>query len=269
MPLGWGTNGEIKSLRSSPFGLLFAGEFTEVGNAPMLNVGRMFSNVPESLGLGIDAPVNDIELWNNKPVIASNLKHQGEVFGLMRFNAGNWEALPGISEMAMNDSLGSMRCLMVTNNELYVGGDFSVMELMTFGENLAKWTSLDVYPTSVAVFDSTVYCLDIIQQSLIAGGEFTHHLGSEINHVAFLDNVMHVDKIDSTSSIFSVFPNPCNGEFFIRNNRQLSSANLYSIEGKLIDSFDVHGSKKITLPKAGMYILKTENGECYKIVNQN
>jgi hypothetical protein len=80
---------------------------------------------------------------------------------------------------------------------------------------------------------------------------------------------MLVDKIDSMSSIFSVFPNPCNGEFFIRNNRQLSSANLYSIEGKLIDSFDVHGSKKITLSKAGMYILKTENGECYKIVNQN
>jgi hypothetical protein len=269
MPLGWGTNGEINSLRSSPEGLLFAGDFTEAGNAPMLHVGKLISNVPEPLGLGIAAPVNDIELWNNKPVIASNLKYQGEVFGLMQFNAGNWEALPGISEMATNDSLGSMRCLMVTNNELYVGGDFSVMELMTFGENLAKWTSLDVYPTSVAVFDSTVYCLDIIQQSLIAGGEFTHHLGTEINHIAFLDNVLSVDKIDGSSSDFSVFPNPCNGEFFIQNNSQLSNVNLYSIEGKLIDSFDVNGSKKITLPNVGMYILKTENGECFKIVNQN
>jgi hypothetical protein len=248
---------------------LFAGDFTEAGNASMLNVGKIFGGVPESLGLGIAAEANDIELWNNKPIIAANLKHQGEVFGLMQFNAGNWEALPGISEMATNDSLGSMRCLMVTNNELYVGGDFSVMELMTFGENLAKWTNSDVYPTSVAVFDSTVYCLDIIQQSLMAGGEFTHHLGTEINHIAFLDNVLRVDKIDGQSSDFSVFPNPCNGEFFIQNNSQFSFANLYSIEGKLIDSFDVKGSKKITLPSAGIYMLKTENGECFKIVNQN
>jgi hypothetical protein len=269
MPLGWGTNGSINALRSSPDGLFFAGDFTEAGNAPILHVGKLISNVPEPLGLGIAAPVNDIELWNNKPVIASNLKYQGEVFGLMQFNAGNWEALPGISEMATNDSLGSMRCLMVTNNELYVGGDFSVMELMTFGENLAKWTSLDVYPTSVAVFDSTVYCLDIIQQSLIAGGEFTHHLGTEINHIAFLDNVLRVDKIDGSSSDFSVFPNPCKGEFLIQNNSRFSFANLYSIEGKLIDSFDVKGSKKITLPSAGIYMLKTENGECFKIVNQN
>lgn len=269
MPLGWGTNGSINSLRSSPDGLLFAGDFTEAGNASMLNVGKMFGGVPESLGLGIAAEANDIELWNNKPIIAANLKHQGEVFGLMQFNAGNWDALPGISEMATNDSLGSMRCLLVTNNELYVGGDFSVMELMTFGENLAKWTSSDVYPTSVAVFDSTVYCLDIIQQSLMAGGEFTHHLGTEINHIAFLDNVLRVDKTDGQSSEFSVFPNPCNGEFFIQNNSQLSNANLFSIEGKLIDSFDVNGSKKITLPNAGIYILKTGNGECFKIVNQN
>ena len=128
MPLGWGTNGSINSLRSSPDGLLFAGDFTEAGNASMLNVGKMFGGVPESLGLGIAAEANDIELWNNKPIIAANLKHQGEVFGLMQFNAGNWDALPGISEMATNDSLGSMRCLLVTNNELYVGGDFSVME---------------------------------------------------------------------------------------------------------------------------------------------
>jgi len=269
MPLGWGTNGSINAMRSSPAGLLFAGDFTEAGNAPMLHVGKMFGGVPESMGLGIDAAANDIELWNNKPIIAANLKYQGEVFGLMQFNAGNWEALPGISEMATNDSLGSMRCLMVTNNELYVGGDFSVVELMTFGENLAKWTSSDVYPTSVAVFDSTVYCLDNIQQSIIAGGEFTQHLGSEINHVAFLDNVLRVDKIDGSSSDFSVFPNPCKGEFLIQNNSRFSFANLYSIEGKLIDSFDVKGSKKITLPSAGIYMLKTENGECFKIVNQN
>jgi hypothetical protein len=269
MPLGWGTNGSINALRSSPNGLLFAGDFTEAGNAPMQNVGKLFSNVPEPLGLGIAASVNDIEYWNNKPIIAANLKHQGEVFGLMQFNAGNWASLPGISEMAANDSLGSMRCLLNTNNELFVGGDFSVMELMTFGENVAKWTSLDAYPTSVAVFDSTVYCLDNIQQSIIAGGEFTQHLGSEINHIAFLDNVLRVDKIDGSSSDFSVFPNPCKGEFLIQNNSRFSFANLYSIEGKLIDSFDVKGSKKITLPSAGIYMLKTENGECFKIVNQN
>ena len=39
----------------------------------------------------------------------------------------------------------------------------------------------------------------------MAGGEFTHHLGTEINHIAFLDNVLRVDKIDVQSSDFSVF----------------------------------------------------------------
>jgi hypothetical protein len=269
MPLGWGTNGEINALRSSPSGLLFAGDFSEAGNAPMLNVGKMFSNVPESLGLGIAAPINDIELWNNKPVIASNLKYQGEVFGLMQLNAGNWETVPGISEMAANDSLGSMNCLMVANNELFVGGDFSVMELMTFGENLAKWTSPDVYPTSVAVFDSTVYCLDYIQQSLMAGGEFTHHLGTEINHIAILDNVLRNEDLKNEPTILSIFPNPCKGELNIFNNGKAIRMELYSMDGKLIDSFVSQESAKFILPEAGIYLLKTETGECFKVVNQN
>jgi hypothetical protein len=269
MPLGWGTNGEINSLRSSPFGLLFAGDFTEAGNAPMLNVGKLFSSNPEPLGLGITASVNDIEYWNNKPIIAANLKHQGEVFGLMQFNAGNWETFTGISEMAANDSLGSMHCLLIANNDLFVGGDFSVMELMTFGENLAKWTSPNAYPTSVAVFDSTVYCLDTIQQSLIAGGEFTHHLGTEINHIAFLDNVMRVEDLENETSDFSIFPNPCTGEFSIRNNGKAIHMELYSVEGKLIDSFLPQENAKIVLPEAGIYLLKTESGKCFKVVNQN
>jgi hypothetical protein len=269
MPLGWGTNGAINSLRSSPDGLLFAGDFTEAGNVPMLHVGKMFGGVPESLGLGIAAAANDIELWNNKPIIAANLKHQGEVFGLMQFNAGNWETFTGISEMAANDSLGSMHCLLITNNDLFVGGDFSVMELMTFGENVAKWTSPNAYPTSVAVFDSTVYCLDNIQQSLIAGGEFTHHLGTEINHIAFLDNVLRVENLENETSDFSIFPNPCSGEFSIRNNGKAIHLELYSMEGKLIDSFFAQENAKITLPESGIYLLKTESGECFKVVNQD
>jgi hypothetical protein len=269
MPLGWGTNGEINSLRSSPFGLLFAGDFSEAGNSPMLNVGKLFGSVPEPLGLGISVSVNDIEYWNNKPIIAANLKHQGEVFGLMQFNAGNWETFTGISEMAANDSLGSMHCLLITNNELFVGGDFSVMELMTFGENVAKWTSPNTYPTSVAVFDSTVYCLDNIQQSLIAGGEFTHHLGTEINHIAFLDNVLRVEDLENETSDFSIFPNPCTGEFSIRNNGKAIHIELYSMEGKLIDSFLPQENAKIALPESGIYLLKTESGKCFKVVNQN
>jgi hypothetical protein len=269
MPLGWGTNGEINALRSSPFGLLFAGDFTEAGNAPMLNVGKLFSSVPEPLGLGIAASVNDIEYWNNKPIIAAHLKHQGDVFGLMQFNAGNWETFTGISEMAANDSLGSMHCLLITNNDLFVGGDFSVMELMTFGENVAKWTSPNTYPTSVAVFDSTVYCLDNIQQSLIAGGEFTHHLGTEINHIAFLDNVLRVEDLENETSDFSIFPNPCRGEFSIRNNGKAIHMELYSVEGKLIDSFLPQENAKIALPESGIYLLKTESGKCFKVVNQN
>ena len=269
MPLGWGTNGSINALRSSPDGLLFAGDFTEAGNASMLNVGKMFGGVPESLGLGIAAEANDIEFWNNKPIIAANLKHQGEVFGLMQFNAGNWETFSGISEMAANDSLGSMHCLLITNNDLFVGGDFSVMELMTFGENVAKWISPNTYPTSVAVFDSTVLCLENFQGSLLAGGDFTQHLGTEINHIASLDNVLRIENLEIETSDFSIFPNPCSGEFSFQNKGKAIRMELYSMEGKLINSFFAQENAKITLPELGIYLLKTESGKCFKVVNQN
>jgi hypothetical protein len=269
MPLGWGTNGEINALRSSPFGLLFAGDFSEAGNAPMLNVGKLFSNVPEPLGLGIAASVNDIEYWNNKPIIAANLKHQGEVFGLKQFNQGNWETFTGISEMSANDSLGSLRCLLVANNELFVGGEFLTFELMYYARNLAKWTSPDAFPTSVAVFDSTVLCLENFQGSLLAGGDFTQHLGTEINHIASLDNVLRIEDLENETSHFSIFPNPCPGEFSIRNNGKAIHLELYSMEGKLIDSFFAQENAKITLPESGIYLLKTESGECFKVVNQN
>lgn len=269
IPLGWGTNGAINALRSSPDGLLFVGNFTEAGNASMLNVGKLFSNVPEPLGLGIAASVNDIEYWNNKPVIAANLKQQGEVFGLMQFNQGNWETLTGISEMASNDTLGSLRCLLVANNELFVGGDFSVLELMTFGENLAKWTSPLAFPTSVAVFDSTVLCLENFQGSLLAGGDFTQHLGTEMNHIAFLNDVLAIQNINNQSSDISIFPNPCQGELNILNKGKYLRVELFSIEGKLIGSYVVQGNMKIDLPKSGMYLLKSESGECFKVVYQN
>jgi hypothetical protein len=141
--------------------------------------------------------------------------------------------------------------------------------ITSFGENVAKWTSPNTYPTSVAVFDSTVYCLDNIQQSLIAGGEFTHHLGTEINHIAFLDYVLRVEDLENETSDFSIFPNPCTGGFSIRNNGKAIHMELYSVEGKLIDSFLPQENAKIALPESGIYFLKTESGKCFKVVNQN
>jgi hypothetical protein len=221
------------------------------------------------LGSGIVASVNDIEFWNNKPVIAANLKHQGEIFGLMQFNAGNWETLTGISEMASNDTLGSILCLLVANNELFVGGEFLTFELMYYARNLAKWTSPDAFPTSVAVFDSTVLCLENFQGSLLAGGDFTQHLGTEINHIASLDNVLRIENLENETSDFSIFPNPCSGEFSFQNKGKVIRMELYSMEGKLIDSFLPQENAKIALPESGIYLLKTESGKCFKVVNQN
>ncbi len=259
--LGWGTNGLVRCLRSTSDGLLFGGEFSLVDGTPLLNIGKIFNGTAEAMGAGIATVVYDVENWNNTPTIAAALKENGNVYGLMQYTNAVWESLPGIAEIAQGDSTGILYCLHLNMNELFVGGDYDVFDLMTFGNNLAKWPTNTDFPRPIAVFDSTVFCLMASQETMYTGGEFTHHLGTEINHIAQLNNVLVTKDVETKKPVISAFPIPSANEVNLRNTGPAQWIKVFSMEGKLIENFLLTDNRTLMLPASGVFLLQAENGE--------
>ena len=76
------------------------------------------------------------------------------------------------------------------------------------------------------------------------GGNFTATSVKYLNKVA-----LPICTNSASFTDFSIFPNPCTGEFSIRNNGKAIHLELYSMEGKLIDSFFARENTKIALPE--------------------
>jgi hypothetical protein len=266
--LSFSPNAPVRCLKTTADGLIYGGEFTQSGSLATNHIGKIFSGMPEAIGNGIGTIVYDVENWNNKPTAAGAFKENGQVYGMMQFNSGNWQSLPGMSEIAQLDTTGVIYSIKLMANVLYAGGDFDEYDLMTFGKNLMKWSSPDEFPTPIAVFDSTVYCLYADQDILYAGGSFTHHLGSEINHIAQLGDLVGIEPNTGNPGKISAFPVPSGEDVNVQNAGPDMHMKLYSIQGKLIQEFLLKKSETIHLPAAGVYILQADNGEQLRLVRQ-
>ncbi len=266
--LSWSPNGPVRCLKTTADGLIYGGEFTQSGAVNTNHIGKLFNGLPEAIGNGIGTVVYDVENWNNEPTAAGAFMENGQVYGMMQYSGGNWLSLTGMNEIAQLDTTGVIYTIKLMSNMLYAGGDFDQYDLMTFGKNLMKWNSPDEFPTPVAVFDSTVYCLSVDQAMLYAGGAFTHHLGTEINHIAQLSAFVGMEQVSENTSKISAFPIPSGEDVFVKNAGKPMNMKLYSIQGKLIQEFQLKNSETIHLPSAGVYILSAENGEQLRLVRQ-
>lgn len=266
--LNWSPNGPVRCLKTTADGLIYGGDFTQSGSVTTNHIGKIFSGMPEAIGNGIATIVYDVENWNNKPIAAGAFKENGQVYGMMQFNSGNWQSLTGMNEIAQLDTTGVIYSLKLMSNVLYVGGEFDQYDLMTFGRSLMKWSSPDEFPTPIAVFDSTVYCLYANQDILYVGGSFTHHLGTEINHIAQLVDLVGIEPITGKSGHISAYPVPSGEDVNLQNAGSDMHMKLYSIQGKLIQEFQLKKTETIHLPAAGVYILQADNGELLRLVRQ-
>jgi hypothetical protein len=266
--LNWSPNGPVRCLKTTADGLIYGGEFTQSGSVATNHIGKIFSGLPETIGNGIGTIVYDVENWNNKAIAAGAFKEDGQVYGMMQYTGGNWQSLTGMNEIAQLDTTGVIYSIKLMSNVLYAGGDFDQYDLMTFGKNLMKWGSSDEFPTPIAVFDSTVYCLYADQNILYAGGSFTHHLGTEINHIAQLVDLVGIEPSTGNPGNISAFPVPSGENVNVQNTGPDMHMKLYSIQGKLIQEFQLKKSENIHLPAAGVYFLKADNGELLRLVRQ-
>jgi uncharacterized protein YlzI (FlbEa/FlbD family) len=131
-----------------------------------------------------------------------------------------------------------------------------------------KWSTPTEFPTPIAVFDSTVYCLASEFDYLYAGGEFTQHLGTSVNHIAMLSSVLFIDKATAKSSQLNAWPVPSSGVVNIRYTGKSTLGKLYDLQGKLIETIQLNGDTTIHLAASGVYFLKTENGQSIKLVRE-
>ena len=266
--LGWSPNGTVRCLKSTSDGLIYGGEFTQSGTVSTLHIGKVFGGQAEGIGNGIPTIIYDVENWNNRPTAAGAFKDNGNVYGLMQFDGNAWSSLEGMAQIAQLDSMGVIYTMELLSNELIAGGNFNQYDLMTFGKHLMKWSTPTEFPTPIAVFDSSVYCLASEFDYLYAGGEFTQHLGTSVNHIAMLSSVLFIDKATAKSSQLNAWPVPSSGVVNIRYTGKSTLGKLYDLQGKLIETIQLNGDTTIHLAASGVYFLKTENGQSIKLVRE-
>lgn len=266
--LGWSPNGSVRCIKSTSDGLIYGGEFTQSGVVSTLHIGKVFDGQAESIGNGIPTIIYDVENWNNRPTAAGAFKDNGSVYGLMQFDGNNWASLEGMAQIAQLDSMGVIYTMELLSNELIAGGNFNQYDLMTFGKHLMKWSAPTEFPTPIAVFDSTVYCLESEFDYLYAGGEFTQHLGTSVNHIALLSSVLFIEKTATKTTQLKAWPVPSNGTVNIHYSGKSTVGKLYNLQGKLVETIQLNGDIPLQLPASGMFLLKSENGENIKLIRE-
>ncbi|MFM2285985.1 MAG: hypothetical protein RLZZ543_1482 [Bacteroidota bacterium] len=266
--LGWSPNGSVRCLKSTSDGLIYGGEFTQSGVVSTLHIGKVFGGQAESIGNGIPTIIYDVENWNNRPTAAGAFKENGNVFGLMQFDGNTWASLQGMAQIAQLDTTGVIFTMELLSNELIAGGNFNQYDLMTFGKHLMKWNTPTAFPIPIAVFDSSVYCLKSEFDYLYAGGEFTEHLGTSMNHIATLSSILSIEIPASNTSQLKAWPVPSSGSVSIRYTGKSTIGKLYDLQGKLIEMIQLNGDTTVHLPTSGIYFLITEKGDRIKLMRE-
>jgi hypothetical protein len=121
------------------------------------------------------------------------------------------------------------------------------------------WPDLGVSTDTVSVIpnQNTSYVFQVTDQCNITSQDTIY-----VDYI----NVLGFENMKLDSNRFSLFPNPTNGEINIKNYGITSRLSLFNIDGKLLDEFQINGSKKIMLPHSGIFILKSETGEVFKLI---
>ncbi len=179
--------GAVRALAGDGVNLYVGGNFTSAGILPANNVAHWDGRRWHGLGAGINGYVYALALFKGKLYAGGDFTQAGEVAvnGIAVWDGNRWSALGDGAGAMQGTYRGIVRALAVTDDALYIGGDFtSLNDLATL--DIARWdgrklTSLGDGLGDVdynGVMDSSgygsIYALAAGPDgSLYAGGDFS------------------------------------------------------------------------------------------------
>lgn len=168
MPLGGGTNGDVRALLTLPNGdLLVAGNFSEAGGAAHAHVAVWNGSSYTALGAGLGGDVTCAALLGNELYVGGSLLNG--VHDLAMWNGSSWSF-----STVMDGKLPVITALHVHNGDLTAAGEvmgFAGIDHVVKQRTAGQWEQLG------DPFNAPVNALSSHDGLLIAGGGFTGPVG--------------------------------------------------------------------------------------------
>ncbi|MBX7203990.1 MAG: T9SS type A sorting domain-containing protein [Bacteroidia bacterium] len=183
--LGSGFNKIVTGLTVFNNELYAVGVFDSSGSTPVSYVAKWNGSAWVAFGSGLNSGVSKIIGYNNQLYIAGGFNSSnGSVPNYVaKWSGTGWVALgTGISQTGTG---GQATSLAIFNNELYIGGYFTVAGGVTVN-HIARWdgTIWKSAGTGVTGTGATVTCMEAFNSYLYVGGDFTSAGPSATSYIA-------------------------------------------------------------------------------------
>jgi Secretion system C-terminal sorting domain len=131
------------------------------------------------------------------------------------------------------DGLVSIHALVAIDGRIYFGGDFDMSVGMAMGHGLGAFNGSADAVDVMASVNGVVNDLDSFGASqLVAGGNFTMSVGTEVNYVMVTDLVNAVPEHEGNNGRVEVWPNPTVDHlFFAQLNTRSKSTRVSIMDG--------------------------------------
>lgn len=173
LPLGnptfHGPAGNVNALAEWNGELIVAGQFTEAGGRPALNIARWDGHQWHPLGLGVNGPVFTLAASGTNLFVGGDFTAAGGLVttNLARWNGSSWTAMPGAPDLRV------FSLLVTTENEVVVAGDdFRALGGTEQGHHVARWKE-GTWTELGNSLDGSVMVLKTYEGDLIAAGRFS------------------------------------------------------------------------------------------------
>jgi hypothetical protein len=182
-----GMNDMVNALAVFNNQLIAGGEFITAGGVSALYIAQWNGVVWSPLGIGMSDDVRALVVFNNQLIAGGAFTTAGGVVVncIAQWNGAVWSALGS----GMGNAYGrpSVDALVVFNNQLIAGGDFSTAGGVVVNYiapwNGAAWSSLGGGMRSGGIY-APVFALAVFNSQLIAGGDYTTAGGVSANRIA-------------------------------------------------------------------------------------
>ncbi len=261
--------------------LIAGGEFSsvQIGNPsyPAQHVAVLDTAGWEQLGDGLDGAV--LALLNDAggTLYAGGAMYANAsaVFGLARIVSGAsaWEHLmPNLADyIPITPGTTQVRTLFSEGGNLYVGGDFELVQMTTMGRHLAQFTGTPDGFTPLAYFNAPVDALGsnpFISDAfgLYAGGEFTQNVNDTVSYIGETLLGTGIRDVPPAGGI-SLYPNPAHDQLIVNLVHPVPGPavlEVLDIGGRAILSQPVSGTTstiRVAPFAAGTYTLRLMSDE--------
>ncbi|WP_107039585.1 T9SS type A sorting domain-containing protein [Brumimicrobium mesophilum] len=146
-------------------------------------------------------------------------------------------------------------------SEFAFGGDFEVMQGLTFGYNLAKYDLIANQVIPIAMLDHPVNSVAYMNDDLYVGGDFEINLYTQsINYLGKMSSTVGLNENIAELNL-NVYPNPFNSILKLEGIEDGAKYSILHTDGRVVKSGIIE-NEKITdldfLPK-GSYLLQLES----------